>query len=50
MCDIKNAEEYDKAMERLEEIIDMDPERGSLLADEMDSLILAINKYDKNNP
>ena len=43
---IKNVKNYNAALLRIEELIDIDPEQGSDSAEEMDLLILLINKYE----
>ncbi len=43
---IKNKEEYNKALLRVEEIIDRDPDSNTELADELELLTLLINKYE----
>lgn len=43
---IKDEKNYNSALLRIEELIDFDPEPGSNPAEEMDLLILLINKYE----
>jgi len=43
---IKNEEDYNKALLKVEEIMDIDPEKNTELADGMDLLVLLINKYE----
>lgn len=43
---IKNDEEYEKALARAEELIDIDPEENTAEAEELDLLTLLINKYE----
>jgi HTH-type transcriptional regulator / antitoxin HigA len=43
---IKDEKNYNTALLRIEELIDVDPEPGTDLAEEMDLLILLINKYE----
>lgn len=41
---IKNKQDYDNAMVRVEELIDIDPEKGTDLANELEHLCKIINK------
>ncbi len=43
---IRNDEEYNKALSRVEEIIDKDPDSNTELSDELEVLTLLINKYE----
>jgi len=43
---IKNEKEYNSALKRLEELIDIDPESDTDLADELELLSLLVEKYE----
>jgi HTH-type transcriptional regulator / antitoxin HigA len=45
---IKDEKNYNTALLRIEDLIDIDPEPGTDLAEEMDLLILLINKYENS--
>ena len=44
---IKHRTEYEVAMKRLHELLDIDPKEGTDLADELDLLLLVIKAYEK---
>ena len=44
---IRSSEEYDSALVRIEELVDLDPEPETDLADELDLLVLLVNKYEE---
>ncbi len=43
---IKNKKDYDKAIQRIEELIDKNPDNNSDLGDELEVLSLLIEKYE----
>jgi len=43
---IKNKKDYDKAIKRIEELIDKNPDNNSKLGDELEVLSLLIEKYE----
>ncbi len=44
---IKNAIDYDKALNRVDELMDLNPELGSSLSDELEVLAMLIEKYEE---
>ncbi len=46
---IKNEEEYQKALNRVDELLEIDPAMGTDLSDELDVLVLLIEKYEEEN-
>jgi HTH-type transcriptional regulator/antitoxin HigA len=46
---IKNEIEYDKALDRVDELMDINPELGTDLSDELEVLVLLIEKYEEKN-
>ncbi|MFW5879343.1 MAG: helix-turn-helix domain-containing protein, partial [bacterium] len=44
---IKNENEYDDALARIEELIDIDPDINTELADELELLVLLVNNYEE---
>lgn len=46
---IRNNLDYENALNRIEELIDIDPEQNTELADELEVLSLLIEKYGDDN-
>jgi len=46
---IKNEIEYDKALDRVDEIMDINPALETELSDELEILVLLIEKYEDKN-
>jgi HTH-type transcriptional regulator/antitoxin HigA len=46
---IKNEIEYDKALDRVDELMDINPKLGTDLSDELEVLVLLIEKYEEKN-
>ncbi len=46
---IKNEEEYEKALERVDELMEENPALGSTKSDELEILVLLIEKYEEKN-
>ncbi len=46
---IKNEEEYEKALERVNELMEENPALGSAKSDELEILVLLIEKYEEKN-
>lgn len=44
---IKHRADYDVAMQRLNELLDLEPKEGSDLADELDLLLVVIKAYER---
>lgn len=44
---IANEKEYEEAISRIDELIDLDPEKGTSIADELDLLVLLADKYEE---
>lgn len=44
---IKHRTDYDVAMKRLNELLDIDPQEGTELADELELLLVVIKAYEK---
>ena len=44
---IKNELDYDKALNRVDELMDLNPELGSSLSDELEVLAMLIEKYEE---
>lgn len=49
MKTIRNNQDYENALNRIEELIDIDPEQNTELADELEVLSLLIEKYEDDN-
>ena len=43
---IRNESDYNIALARIEELIDIDPPKGTAKADELDVLTLLVEKYE----
>jgi len=46
---IKNEQEYDLALNRVDELMDMSPEMGTTKSDELEVLVMLIEKYEEQN-
>lgn len=46
---IKNEQEYDEALDAVDELMELDPELGSRKSDKLEVLILLIEKYEEVN-
>ncbi len=46
---IKNEEEYQKALNRVDELLEIDPTIDTDLSDELDILVLLIEKYEEEH-
>ena len=46
---IKNETEYDKALERVDVLMDTNPKIGTPLSDELEVLVMLIEKYEEEN-
>lgn len=46
---IKNEKEYDKALNRVDTLMDLNPQLGSEESDELEVLVMLIEKYEENN-
>ncbi len=44
---IRNEEEYQQALHRIDELLELDPKQGSSLSDELDILVLVVEKYEE---
>ena len=44
---IKNEQEYDLALERVDELMDISPEIGTTQSDELEVLVMLIEKYEE---
>jgi len=44
---IKNEDDYDRALERVDELMEANPEPGTPLSDELEVLVLVIEKYEE---
>ena len=46
---IKNEQKYDLALERVDELMDISPEMGTTQSDELEVLVMLIEKYEEKN-
>ncbi len=46
---IKNETEYDKALDRVDVLMDTNPKIGTPLSDELEVLVMLIEKYEEEN-
>ena len=46
---IKNEIEYDEALNRVDELMELDPELGTQQSDELEVLVMLIEKYEEVN-
>ncbi len=46
---IKNENEYDKALERVDTLMDINPKLGSKDSDELEVLVMLVEKYEEKN-
>lgn len=46
---IKNEQEYDLALNRVDELMDISPEMGTVLSDELEVLVMLIEKYEEKH-
>jgi HTH-type transcriptional regulator/antitoxin HigA len=46
---IKNEHEYDLALDRVDELMDISPEMGTAQSDELEVLVMLIEKYEEQN-
>lgn len=46
---IKNEQEYDVALARVDELMDLNPEMGTNESNELEVLVLLIEKYEESN-
>jgi HTH-type transcriptional regulator/antitoxin HigA len=46
---IKNENDYDTALNRVDELMELDPEIGTKESDELEVLVLLIEKYEEKN-
>jgi HTH-type transcriptional regulator/antitoxin HigA len=46
---IKTERDYDSALARVDELMELDPELGSAASDELEILVLLIEKYEEAN-
>lgn len=46
---IRNEKEYDEALDRVDELMELDPELGTPQSDELEVLALLIEKYEEKN-
>ena len=44
---INNENEYDEALNRVDELMELNPKLGSILSDELEVLVLLIEKYEE---
>jgi len=44
---IKNEQEYDLALNRVDELMDISPEMGTVQSDELEVLVMLIEKYEE---
>ena len=46
---IKNEQEYDLALNRVDELMDMSPEMGTTQSDELEVLVMLVEKHEEQN-
>jgi HTH-type transcriptional regulator/antitoxin HigA len=46
---IKNEKEYDEALNRIDELMELNPELGNKESDELEILVLLVEKYEEIN-
>ena len=46
---IKNEKEYDEALNRIDELMELNPEVGTQQSDELKNLVLLVEKYEEIN-
>ncbi len=46
---IKNEKDYDKALNRIDELMELNPDIGTIESDELEILTLLIEKYEEEN-
>lgn len=46
---IKNEKEYDEALNRIDELMELNPELGTKENDELEILVLLVEKYEEIN-
>ena len=46
---IKNEKEYDEALNRIDELMELNPELGTPQSDELEILVLLVEKYEEIN-
>ncbi|MFA7083090.1 MAG: DNA-binding protein [Arcobacteraceae bacterium] len=46
---IKNEKEYDEALNRIDELMELNPELGTKQSDELEILALLVEKYEEKN-
>jgi len=46
---IRNEKEYDEALNRVDQLMELDPELGTPQSDELEVLVLLIEKYEEKN-
>ncbi|MCG3706302.1 DNA-binding protein [Aliarcobacter butzleri] len=46
---IKNEKEYDEALNRIDELMELNPELGTKESDELEILVLLVEKYEEIN-
>ena len=46
---IKNENEYDKALERVDTLMNINPKLGSKDSDELEVLVMLVEKYEEKN-
>jgi HTH-type transcriptional regulator/antitoxin HigA len=46
---IRSETDYDKALARIDTLMDLDPEVGSLQGDELEILVMLVEKYEEKN-
>lgn len=46
---IKNEKEYDNALDRVDELMEINPKMGTALSDELEVLVMLIEKYEEKN-
>ncbi len=49
MHPIRTEMDYDKALERIDVLMDLDPELGTPLSDELEILVLLVEKYEEKH-
>jgi HTH-type transcriptional regulator/antitoxin HigA len=46
---IKNEKEYDKALDRIDTLMELNPQLGSQDSDELEVLVMLVEKYEEKN-
>ncbi len=46
---IRNEKEYDEALNRIDELMELNPELGTVQSDELEILVLLVEKYEEIN-